>query len=164
MAIKHEEGRWTKVTISWPYQKLDKCDCGLVWESRGPLGRIGEVTLQNGHKTYGECRVSTAEEAGIWSGSYTWAIFCFMEFREISWILGKKQGMPHDTLEASSFEDPKVLLITQLPGCYFKGGNLADISSRWRRAQVFCKVNCFCGTQLKWDVILALLGILKISD
>lgn len=30
LAMQHEEERWTKVTILWPYQKLDKCDFGLV--------------------------------------------------------------------------------------------------------------------------------------
>lgn len=33
-----------------------------------------------------------------------------------------------------------------------------------KKGIVFCKVNCFCGTQIKWDLILALLGILKISN
>jgi len=65
--------------------------------------------IQNGHKLPGECRVSTAEEARFLPGSYTQAVFCFMEFREISWISERKKGMPHGTLEASLSENPEVL-------------------------------------------------------
>ena len=97
----------------------------------------------------------------IWKSylSYFLLLEIQVEFREISWISGKKQGMPHSTLEASSFEDPKKLLINLV----FQRRHFGWCFKQMKKGTFFCKVNCFCGTQRKWDVILALLGILKIN-